>query len=329
MSKIITPGSPHFNIHRRRYHEINVATRARVEGIFTCRAIKPGVGVVREATFKNLITNKGLDSLGAATCSFSRMHLGTGTTAPAVTDTALGTFGVNVQASNPTTVDGNSGSPDYYVWCRGTWTSTVGGATGTWTEIGISNQNTNGNLRSHALILDGGGSPTSFPVFADEQFQGTYELRIYFDNTDDARSVNISASSFTATTRRLRATEPGSNILSGSNRNPFFFGTGNFHSWYSGGLAATTASTPTGSISSSGTSSVTVGSYSNGTYQLDTAFRWGSGVAVSSSLRTVALRSQGDIGAYCGSVQVEYNPVIKKLTTEELILNQRRTWARL
>ena len=157
---------------------------------------------------QNIITNLGLDAVGATgtAADWSRMLLGTGTATPAVTDTALQVFGVNVVASAGTSSYGNSGVSPYYGWHRKVWTSAVGGATGNWTEIGISNQNTNGNLRSRALILDNMGNPTTFPVLADEQFQGTYELRQYVPLADNPASITLSGTPYATVTRALNAT---------------------------------------------------------------------------------------------------------------------------
>lgn len=325
MSKIITPGHPDFYINKRNYKELEVHLGVGVKGFFSGRAIKDG-HVMREFGYEtpnpNLITNLGMDAFGSSNINFSRMHLGTGTATPAFTDTALTTFGTNVVAGNPSNSVSNSGSPDYYTRALWTWTSAVGGATGNWTEIGISNQNTTGNLRSHALILDGGGSPTTFPVLADEQFQGTYELRFYQNLTDNVQTgVMISGVPYTTTARGLYVqNSPANSLFSGAN--PLYPGA-TAGAWYTGALGASTASVPGGSYVS-GAATRTISSYTSGNHYIDAQERWGSGSAVG-TLRTLQLQS-----ANSGNFQwqVEYNPTIVKLTTEELILNHRRSWAR-
>ena len=325
--KIITPGSPYFYIPKRNYVESFADQKVGVEGLYICRAIKPGIGVVRELCFPNLITDTGLDNLSwnatstIGSSSWSRMHLGTGTTTPAFSDSALATFGKNVISNNGSDVRSNSGSSPYYGQLARTWTSSVGGATGNWTEIGISNQNTNGNLRSRALILDGGGSPTVFPVQADEQFQGTYILRFYVPLTDAPATITMSGTPYDTVCRALNAT------LSSGSPNTWSPLVGLISSnsqggsiWRTGALAAITAASPAGSTINAGTMSVAASAYGAGNHYRDSSFRWGSGG--SGALRTLMAPMDG------ASFQIEYDPVINKLTTEEVIHNQRISWAR-
>lgn len=326
MSRIIKPGDRAFYINRRRYVETEGMARIGLEGIYTIRAIKAGGRVVRELSFKNLLTDIGLDAIGGG-ANFTRMHLGTGTSTPSVHDTALGNFGVNVQSSNPSSTHGVNDAPPYYGYARLTWTSTVGGATGTWTEIGISNQNTNGNLRSRALILDGGGNPTSFPVLADEQFQGTYEFRLYPPTADANNAVNLSGVPYNTTTRALMVTTShtngGWNPSNLTSNNSLFNITTSigFNLAYTGGLAAVTASVPEGNALTSNNRTIGNNAYGPGNYYFDVWVRHGAGDAVG-LIRTQRLNTAG------GSFQIEYDPVISKTTTEEFIHNQRISWAR-
>lgn len=330
MSKIINPGDRAFYINRKRYAEVESHAKVGVEGFYFGRAIKPGFGVTREFGFRapnpNLITNLGLDAIGGEVFA-SRMHLGTGTTPAQITDTALANFGVNVSSTNPGLSDfGVSGSAPHYGWIRLTWTSAVGGAAGNWTEIGISNQNGNGNLRSRALILDGGGSPTAFPVLPDEQFQGTYEIRIYAPSADSLESVSLSGSPYDTVTRALRVTSAAGNggwapqgVLSST---PWFgaITSGNQGTAYSGGLGSVTDNNPGGSSLGNRTSAQVSG-YTGGNHYLDSSWRWGSGAGVG-LIRTFLLPLN------CGTVQVEYDPAINKATDEEVIINQRVHWDR-
>lgn len=324
MSKIIKPGDRAFYINRNRYVESESSLSVGVEGFYIGKAIKPGFGVVREfgqrVPSPNLITNLGLDALGED-ASFIRMHLGTGTAPPQDTDTGLDNFGVNVQGSNPVQSFHSSGESPWFCETRLTWTSAVGGATGTWTEIGVSNQNTNGNLRSRALILDQGGQPTSFPVLADEQFQGTYIFREYVPESDSPATITLGSNSYNTITRPISVATVNANPgqwgcnLDGTSQ--FISHTGS--QWYTGGLVAITAGAPTGPVSGAVTASASA--YGAGNYYRDSSLRWGSGSAVG-SLRTLVFAFRS------GRLQVEYDPVVNKLTTEEVIHNQRISWAR-
>lgn len=322
MSRIIREKSETikpFFINRKRYIETEGHAKVGVEGRYTIRAIKPGIGVIRELSFPNLLTDIGMDAIASGR-QFIRMHLGTGTTPPTVSDSSLAVFGVNVTTNPPSSQRGANSSSPYEAWQRITWTSAVGGATGTWTEIGVSNQNTNGGLRSRALILDNLGNPTSFPVLADEQFQGTYEFRIFPPLADNPETISLSGTPYDTVTRILRAGQvTWAPTLSGTGSAPPLFSASTSF-LYSGALAPITDSTPTGS-QLSGTSTASTSAYGSGNFYIDSSNRWGSGAGVG-TVRTVGFALS------CGEFQIEYNPTFVKLTTEEFIHNQRVSWAR-
>jgi len=325
--KIITPGDPGFYINRRRWHERESHMAVGVEGIYTLRAIKPGVGVVRETSFHNLITNLGMDAIGDGS-AWRYMHLGTGTTPPTVTDTGLANFGVALTAF-PSSDTGASPTPPYYGYQRMTWTSSVGDATGVWTEIGISGQATNGNLRSRELIRDNLGNPTSFPVQSDEQFEGTYELRMYAPESDVVADISLSGVTYTTTTRPLRVTTAnagwGLNMANGATNGHFVFTTGsmstNTCAAMNGDLAAVTAASPSGTVVGSGSTTGITGSYVPGSYHRDYGIRFGAGVAVG-SINVLRLLCRTT------AWQVKYHTPVNKLETEEFIHNQRFSWVR-
>lgn len=319
-----------FFINKNRFHESYGDVKFGVSGKYRLAAIKPGVGVVRSLEVPNLITNMGMDSLAGAP-NFTHMHLGTGTTAPAFTDTALAVFGVNVVNGVSGQAYGVAATAPYYGWTRVTWTSSVGGATGNWTEIGVSNQNTNGGLRSHALIVDGGGNPTTFPVLADEQFQGVYEFRVYLPTSDAPATIDLSGTPYDTITRPLRATglvwapdaiigdTPGSAGIWQPSVGPQYDSN---CSWYSGGLSAATATQPLGTHVSSGDTSMIAAAYTPGNFYRDYGVNFGSGVSVG-VVQTLKLM------LYQGALQVNYDPTITKLSTELIRHNQRISWARL
>lgn len=326
MSRIITPGHPEFYINRRNYAETEACAVFGVEGFFTGQAIKPGVGVTREFGVRvpvpNLITNIGMNAIGGqyGLTQFSRMHLGTGTTPPTNTDSALTNFGVSVLNADPVEAYSIQASAPYYCQINRTWLSAVGGATGNWTEIGVSSQNTTGNLRSKALILDGGGAPTVFPVLADEQFQGTYSFRIYMPTADEVRSITLSGTPYTATSRAAQVTtlNATSNGWYPHPSFPLFNGRPDGNNCYTGALAAIT-SQPSGALS--GFASQTTAAYTTDSFTSNVSYRWGSGQAVG-TVRTVLVHT------VCSCFQIEYSPTFAKLSTQEFIHNQRYTWAR-
>lgn len=301
--------------------------RLGVEGIYTCRAIKNGK-VVRERVFPNLITNLGMDALQQGP-SFSRMHLGTGTTPPTFTNTSLTAFGTNVINGGPTVTRGAAGASPYFGWCKLTWTSAVGGATGIWTEIGVSSQNTNGGLRSMALIADPGGSPTSFTVLADEQFEGTYEFRVYVPLVDDVASITLSGVAYTATTRAFQATLAGGgpnqsgwapDVSQGTSL--FSVGTNGVGSpprVLSSGLVPITDTYPGTFLATCNSRSTST--YTAGNHYVDSSATW-SGGALITGIRTVSYPLN------VGHFQIEYSPTFNKTAVQQFVHNQRVSWAR-
>ncbi len=111
------------------------------------------------AEFKNLILNQGLDYFGNITTGdtvIKAAQVGTGTTVPAESQTALATYLAGTTTVQ-TSVGGNAGSPFYYSYSRPTFRFSQGAAAGNLTEVGVGRQSATGALFSRALIMDGNG----------------------------------------------------------------------------------------------------------------------------------------------------------------------------
>lgn len=318
MSSIITPGHPHFHIHKRNYIEVEQpAMTSKVSGHFTLERIKPGVGVIQSVSFPNVITDIGMNALGEYYHP-QYIHVGTSTATPSTSDAALGAFGVSF--SGPAAGDGayaNSGAPYYYASKRMVVRSAIGGATGNWTEIGVSPQAASGNLYSRALILDGGGSPTTFTVLSDEQMQASYELRHYPVFTDDNRTVTISGVSKDTITR----------VCNASNWQWLSWGTDRmFHFYhctpYTGDINASAVSgAPAGSALTG--QQVVKAAYGSGTFYREASATWPAGSATGTH-RSYVWRNDWSGPLY----QVQYDTAIVKGATQQLVMNQRYSWAR-
>jgi hypothetical protein len=135
--------------------------------------------------FPNIILDTGLNAMGTGSYEIGCV-VGSGNTTPAATQTALTTWvaGTTTQTSIAETAQA---STPYYGSRTVTWRFGVGVATGNLSEIGITTTSTVtalGPLFSRALIVDGGGSPTTITVLSDEMLDATYELRSYPMLTD-------------------------------------------------------------------------------------------------------------------------------------------------
>lgn len=167
----------------------------------------PGSRRVAADWFPNLITNAGLDFLGTAgdTLVFGFVRVGSGNTAPAFTDTALVSQVAVSSTQQGTVTSGVNRTGTFYAWKRRTVrfvAGSMGGSSVNLAEVGVSPAGT-GALFSRALILDGGGSPTSITVLPDEVLDVTYELRLYPTTTDATGTVNIEGVVYNWTARAL------------------------------------------------------------------------------------------------------------------------------
>lgn len=303
-----------------------------LEGWYTLRAIRRSGRVTRERTFKveacrelppfrNLITDLGLNRFGSANANsvYNRCHVGTGTATPSVTDTQLQNFLAAV-GTTPATSIANSGPPDYYSYRTFTWTSSIGAlGNNNLTEIGISGQTTNGLLFSRELIRDSGGNPAAFPISDDEQLEVTYELRLYPNLNDVPATVMVGSNSHDTITRPIAVTntsawgpiEPGS----------FANATLIVATAYSGDLVPYTNSSSSLSGVLGGASSVATAPYTDGNFYRDVSSTWNISTG-NGNIRTVLVAFR------CATFQVRFDPVITKLNTQVLTLNQRISWAR-
>lgn len=174
-----------------------------VAGWYRLEAVKPdGSRRLVADWFPNLITDYGLNALGTNSISAltSYIHVGSGTAAPAVTDTGLQTWIASTSTLQDSSTAAQSTAP-YYWRYRVTKRFGQGAAAGNLSEIGCSAQAANGNIFSRALILDGSGNPTTVTVKADESLDATYELRIYPPLTDGTWSVTDSGTTYSGTVR--------------------------------------------------------------------------------------------------------------------------------
>lgn len=147
--------------------------------------------------FDNLIVNAGLDRMGANGDYLSNCIVGSGSTAPAVGDTALQS---RIASTNTVQSDTNGMvvSPRYG-WRRKTFRFAAGVAAGNLSEVAVGWSST--AVFSRALILDGGGAPTTLTVLADEVLDVTYEFRAYVSEADVSSSCVISGVTYACVTR--------------------------------------------------------------------------------------------------------------------------------
>jgi hypothetical protein len=291
---------------------------ASVAGYYRIEARRPD-GTVRVLAdwFPNLITNAGLDMIASG--ALANAVVGTGNTAPAVTDTALasitGSFaGLETQARGSVFASG-------YTYWRGTFRFAAGTATGNLSEVGVRGGNSGDTLFSRARILDGGGSPTTITVLADEVLDVVYELRFYWPASDATGNITLAGNSYAWTVRPSGVTNSGWAGFPVSAMtslfNPFLFGS---PVCYGAGALGDNTTTPEGSSLGSVTS-VVAASYSPGSFQR--SFEMTVSLSqITQSIGAIAVPSA------MGCFKIGFNPVIPKTASNILKLTVNFTWAR-
>lgn len=289
-----------------------------MEGWYRLQVKRPD-GRVRHDTgwFPNIITDVGLDVIGTSSTYLAQCRVGTGNAAPSALDTSLQTqiaTTISVQSTNATA----QSTPPYYGSYTRTWRFNAGTATGNIAEIGVGE--TGGVLFSRALILDGGGNPTTITVLADEFLDATYQVRLKPPLSDVVDTINISGVTYDIVTRAARVTN--STSWSTPSRGG---GSNNFnYNFYTGGLSDITT-LPSGSFFFSVANNT--GSYSAGTYSRT----FGDTVALDEGNNVAGIKTIGyqlGQGGAMGHMQTEFTPAIPKDNTKVMTMEFRHTWAR-
>ena len=266
--------------------------------------------------FDNLILDQGLN-LFADSFITQFVQVGTSNVAPAVGQTAL-VARVAGTSTIEEALSGNAGTPpNYYGWTRTRYRFGVGVAAGNLSEVGAS-VGTNSGLFSRALIVDGGGVPTTITVLPTEVLDVWYELRMYPDPTDRIFQLQVGPTLHDCVLRPARINSFQSSILtSGSFARGF--NTNASMALYTGALAAITG-VPTGLINSSSVTGA-VQAYSSNSYRRAIKYTWG--LSIAGSARCAVTGTNWPV-----SFQCEFTPPIPKTNLNTLELTFRMGWNR-
>lgn len=167
-----------------------------------------GKPMVREETrrvladwFPNQILDAGRNIMATMDNWNAHCQVGTDNTLPTVDDTTL----VEYFAGSSNVVNnivGAQGSPPYYQYERKQYRFAAGTVTANLSEAGVGWSSANGPfLISRALILDGGGTPTTVTPLADEYLDMFYELRYYPPLVDATGTVTLNGVVYNTKTR--------------------------------------------------------------------------------------------------------------------------------
>lgn len=295
-----------------------------VRGRYKLEAVNAGDGRRRFlAEFPNLITNVGLDRIAVASSGnyLQNCYVGSGNTAPTFADTALVALVASTATLQATTTTAQASSP-YFGTRANTYRFAQGAAAGNLAEIGIGNTST--NLFSRALILDGGGSPTTITVLSSEFLDCTYTFECIVPLSDVTGSVTIAGVAYAYTLRAMQSTLAAVWAVASAG-SPAAFQTN--LSVYSGAIGAITSSP--GGTAASADSNVTA-SYTPGSLILSNTATWGLNSANfgAGGITAASFSSSSTVNGI-GAYQWSFTPFIPKDATKILTLTQTLSWARM
>ena len=306
---------------------MNPKLEVGLSGRFLLEAVNAETGERRFlAEFDNLITDAGMNKLGSAgaTKVISHVQVGTGSTAPATTDTSLASYldGTDRSFAISSTY---GGSPTYHTETVYSWEFDQGAAAGNLSEIGVG-WAVSGSLFSRALIVDGAGSPTTVTVTSIEFLAVTYKLRMYPPTTDVTGSISMGGVSYDYIIRPSGAGGGG-----WQRHGDYGYASINsvvkFGQAYNGNIGPITGS-PSGTVAAS--TWFTSAAYVNNSYKLTMTSSMGiSEGNLVGGIRTIVVPLVSASGyARQMSWQCQFDPAIPKDNTKTLSLTFEVAWAR-
>lgn len=302
-----------------------------VQGYFKFEAINYFSGVKRTLAdwFPNKILDQGRNYIGSNSGWLNHCQVGTDSTPPTASDTAIGGYVAGTSQIESDLYDAQATAP-YYGYRRRRYRFAVGTTAANLSEAGVGWASTSGsNLFTRALIVDGNGDPTTVTPLADEILDVTYELRYYPPLTDVTGTITLDGTVYDTIVRACAvnsASEQGQPI--GSEVDPYALG-GGWGGWGAfdgniGTLIQSPSGTGAGLQSGQTPSSVT---YSNNSYQKEVYVNSGqSGWVLGAGIRSVKITTT------LGSFQTQFDAqgtgnTIPKTGANDLQLRWMLSWA--
>jgi hypothetical protein len=299
---------------------------SEVAGYYTLEILKVGAdgkaieGSKRQPvpTFRNLITNAGLDRMGAFGDYCANCQVGSGSTPPTVNDSTLAGLVASKTLSNATATT-QSAAP-YYTSTTLNYEFAAGVAAGNLSEVGVGWAVT-GSLFSRALIVDGSGNPTTITILADEILRVSYQLRYYVPTADLTGTITLNGVSIDWVSRAAEVVQATSWTGAGYQSAGFRLESTSYQSANDGDISASVTGGPGGTSSSR--TGVTDAAYSAGSYARSGTLTWDIGAAnFAGGIKSLYARH--GIGTY----QIGFTPPIMKTSSQTLTLTLRHSWAR-
>lgn len=305
----------------------------------------PGICTYDGPWFHNLVTNAGLNFMGANAGWKTAALIGTGNAAPTVNDGSLGGFLSGVDSVGAVGSDGVTPISGGIITDGQITTATVapwfisqirtyrfppGAGTGILAEVGIASTKNpaTGTLFARELIRDGVGVPTTIQKLADEFLDLVYEFRAWPNTTDAVDTVLLNGITYD------RVMRPSNLTTTNTSRDALLTGNGQSMEWRQTSLFGHPAETYSGVIGSvtqepaswfqSGSDSIfTSIAYVNNSLQRDATYLIGLNDGVTPS-------GIGAIRVYNAfyALQIGFTPNVPKLNTQQFTIDMRFSWTR-
>ena len=280
-----------------------------------------------------MVLDNGLNMIGNNVACISYVSVGTGTTAPAASQTALVTY-LAQKLSPDTTAASNLGSATYAGQLTYSFIFPQGAVVGNITELGVGIGTSGTNLFSRCLFVDGGNTPTALTAVALDQLTVYYRVTQTPALTDVSSSVTISSVSYSYTGRLSAATSFGTTMSSWmASPNVSFAslaasgGVNPVPVYPAGCTIGAITSNPSGT-SDTGTSSIANGTYTNGNFFLDNTLTLpAAGHNPVGGIGGIVI-AWGGTGSAAMKYQYVFSTAIPKDNTKTLTLVSRVSWSR-
>jgi hypothetical protein len=169
-------------IHSVKNRIVRLSLPTRVKGRFIVELIHGRTGIVkRRLEFDNLITDAGLNSIGGGTSigNHSWLAVGTGSTAPAVSDTSLESqLGNRTNNTGGFPVEASTGANNAYSEAVVTRQFDFGEVNGNLTELGFFSDSTGGSMLNRQLFRDEQGEPTTITKTSEDMLRVLIAWRV-------------------------------------------------------------------------------------------------------------------------------------------------------
>ncbi len=329
--RLWVPEAPH--LITNPHAEVGIQNQpVAFRGRFGYEKIHARTGIVTaRGEFDNLITDAGLNALGATTYVLTLvgyMAVGTGSNPPAVTDIQLqneiGRTSSNGGFGDASNFDATTDPARPFHWYRKVFLFTETQANGNLTELGTFNASGGGTLWNRQLFRDASGNPTVITKTADEQLKLFYEWRVYPPVDAVTQVINVNGVDVTVTNRANAPHGTSSDWGSGGVLGYFGQWGINGRVWESNTMPSLTA-TPSGNSYWSSTSGTAA--YVNNSLYRDGEMRWDPSNANSPSGQLGALTTGFHTG-YGTPFISTFAPRLTKTANDRVIIQTRVSWAR-